>query len=59
MTNPTEPGSPEWELELCRQEFNHAGVRVHEARRRLDEVTQELVRAAECLGRAQAAVEKG
>lgn len=58
MTN-AEPGSPEWELELCRREYNTAGERVREAQSALDSAVRELVASAERYGRADEAVRHG
>jgi len=54
-----ELGSPEWELELCRREYNAAGERVREAQSTLDVAVRELVASAERYGKADEAVRHG
>lgn len=49
----------EKELELCRQDFNAAGVRVRELRIALDDAIQELVKASERYGAADEAFRHG
>jgi hypothetical protein len=51
-----EPGSPEWEWEVCRQDYNAAGQRLRELRRQYDDALSQLVDAAERLGEASAKV---
>lgn len=53
------PGSAEWELELCRREYNDAGRVVREAQAKLDSAVQELVSAAQRYGRADEAARHG
>lgn len=55
----TVPGSPEWELELCRREFNEAGRRLREAETELSNRIKELRECAVRYGRADEAVRHG
>jgi hypothetical protein len=50
------PGSPEWELELCRREVSEAGRRVREAENELSRRVRELEAVAVRYGRADEAV---
>lgn len=53
------PGSPEWEMELCRREYNAAGDSVRIAQKALDTAVRELVAAAERYGNADEAARHG
>lgn len=58
LTN-AEPGTPEYEQELCRRDYNAAGQRVMAAQKALGEAIQELSDAAVRLGRADEATRHG
>lgn len=55
----TVPGSPEWELDVARRDFNMAGRLVRECQARLDMAYEQLVDAAEAHGQARAKHETG